>query len=240
MSKQLIVLITGANRGLGLALTRAYLERGDRVAATTRHPARAAELHQLKETYRDDLIILRADVGLGRSVTATAEDASLHLPRLDVVINNAGVAPGKPEQPLETLELAQVRDALETNALGALRTVRAMLPLLRKSRQPRVVNVSSGAGSLSKPAGKKPNYAYAGSKAALNMFTRLMAEEFREQAICIVAMTPGWVKTDMGGADAELEPATVASEMVEAIDRLTIEQTSLWLDRHGAVSEYAW
>ena len=240
MSKQLIVLITGANRGLGLALTRTYLERGDRVAATTRHPAKAIELHKLKETYRDDLIILRADVGLGRSVTATAEDASLHLPRLDVLINNAGVAPGRPDQSLETLEMAQVRDAMETNALGALRAVRAMLPLLRKSRQPRVVNVSSGAGSLSKPAGRKPNYAYAGSKAALNMFTRLMAEEFREQAICIVAMTPGWVKTDMGGADAELEPATVAGELVHSIDQLTIEQTSLWLDRHGAVSEYAW
>ena len=239
MSKQLIVLITGANRGLGLALTRAYLDRGDRVAATCRHPAKAAELHKLKETYRDDLIILRADVGLGRSGAATAEDAALHLPRLDVLINNAGIAPGKPNQPLEMLELAQVRDALETNALGVLRTVRSMLPMLRKSRQPRIINVSSGAGSLSRPA-KGPGYAYAGSKAALNMFTRLMAEEFREQAICIVAMTPGWVKTDMGGPDAELEPEAVANEMIAAIDKLTIEQTSLWLDRHGNVSDYSW
>lgn len=240
MSKQLIVLITGANRGLGLALTRAYLARGERVVATARHLAKAADLQKLKEAYRDDLLVLRADVGLGRSVAAAAEDASLHLPRLDVLINNAGIAPGKPDTPLEALELAQVRDALETNALGPLRTVRAFLPLLRKSQSPRVVNVSSGAGSLSNNPMDAPYYAYCASKAALNMFTRIMAKEFREQAVTVVAMTPGWVRTDMGGADAELDADAVAGEMLASIDNLTIEQTSLFLNRHGAVSEYAW
>ena len=240
MSKQLIVLITGANRGLGLALTRAYLERGDRVLATCRHLTKAAELHKLKETYRDDLLVLRADVGLGRSVNAAAEDAGLHLPRLDVLINNAGVAPGKPDQPLAGLELAQVRDALETNAVGALRTVRAFLPLMLKSRQPRVVNVSSGAGSLSNNPIEAPNYAYCGSKAALNMFTRIMAREFQPQGVCIVAMTPGSVRTDMGGPGAELDADAVAGEMLASIDNLNIEQTSLFLDRHGRESEYAW
>lgn len=240
MSKQLIVLITGANRGLGLALTRAYLERGERVAATCRHLGKATELHRLKETYRDDLIILRADVSFGRSVDAAAEDAALHLARVDVLINNAGVAPGKPGQGLAILELAQVRDALETNALGPLRTVRAFLPLLLKSRQPRVINVSSGAGSLGRNALEGPNYAYSGSKATLNMFTRLMAREFQPQGVCIVAMTPGWVRTEMGGENAELDAVTVAGEMVHSIDALTIEQTSLWLDRHGKVSEYSW
>ena len=240
MSKQLIVLITGANRGLGLALTRAYLERGERVAATCRQLGKATELHRLKETYRDDLLILRADVGLGRSVYAAAEDAALHLPRVDVLINNAGVAPGKPDQPLATLDLDQVRDAMGTNALGALRTVRAFLPLLNKGRQPRVVNVSSGAGSIGRNALEGSNYAYSGSKAALNMFTRIMAREFRDQGLCIVALTPGWVRTDMGGPNAELDPAAVAGEIVGSVDGLTIEQSGLWLDRHGAVSEYAW
>ena len=240
MSKQLIVLVTGANRGLGLALTRAYLDRGERVAATCRHLGKAVELQRLKETYRDDLILLRADVSLGRSVAAAAEDAALHLPRLDVLINNAGVAPGKPDQPLEGLELAQVRDAMDTNALGALRTTRSFLPLLLKSRQPRVINVSSGAASLSNNPIEQPNYAYCGSKAALNMFTRIMAREFRPQELCIVAMTPGWVRTDMGGEAAELDAGSVAGEMLESIDNLTIEQTSLFLDRHGKESEYAW
>ena len=240
MAKQLNVLITGANRGIGLALTRVYLERGDRVAATCRHPAKASELHQLKETYRDDLLILRIDVNLGRSVLAGAEDTQEHFPRLDVLVNNAGVAPGRKQEGLETLELAQVRDAMETNALGPLRTTRAFLPLLRKSKQPRVVNVSSGIGSLSRKPAEVHHYAYASSKAALNMFTRITAAEYREQGICIVAVTPGWVRTDMGGSDAELDPAVVASELVATIDGLTMEQTSLWLNRHGQVSEYAW
>ena len=241
MSRQLIVLITGANRGIGLALTHAYLERGDRVAAACRHPAGAVALHELKGSYKDDLYILRLDVSLGRSVSAAAEDATEHLPRIDVLINNAGIAPGRSREPLATLELAQVRDAMETNALGPLRMTRAMLPLLQKSRNPRIVNVSSGMGSVSKRATRDgPHYAYAGSKAALNMFTRISADELRAHGVCTIAMTPGWVRTDMGGANAELDPATVAAEMIATIDALTMEQTSLWLDRHGAVSEYAW
>lgn len=240
MSKQLIVLITGANRGIGLALTRAYLERGDRVAATCRHPAKAAALHELKETYKDDLVILRMDVTLERSAKAVAEDVAEHLPRLDVLINNAGIAPGRRPEPLATLEMAQVRDAMETNALGPLRTTRALLPLLKKSQSPRIINVSSGAGSISRRAGDGPSYSYAGSKAALNMFSRVAAEELRSENVCLVTMTPGWVRTDMGGSEAELDPATVAAEMVASIDGLTMEQTSLWLDRHGAPSEYAW
>ncbi len=240
MSKQLNVLITGANRGIGLALTRAYLERGDRVAATCRLPAKAADLHTLKETYRDDLLVLRIDVNLGRSVAAAAEHTQEHFPRLDVLVNNAGVAPGRAHEGLETLEMAQVRDAFETNALGPLRTTRAFLPLLRKSKQPRVINVSSGMGSLSRKPPEKHYYAYAASKAALNMFTRISAAEFKEQGICIVAVTPGWVRTEMGGSDAELDPTVVAGELVASIDHLTIEQTSLWFDRHGKISEFAW
>ena len=240
MSKQLNILITGANRGIGLALTRAYLERGDRVAATCRQPAKAAELHSLKETYRDDLLLLRIDVNVGRSVTAAAEHAGEHFPRLDVLLNNAGVAPGRAQEGLENLEMAQVRDAFETNVLGAMRTTRAFLPLLAKSKQPRVVNVSSGLGSLTRKPPEKHYYAYASSKAALNMFTRVAAAEFRDRGICIVAVTPGWVRTDMGGSDAELDPAAVAGELIASIDGYTIEQTSLWFDRHGKISDFAW
>ena len=133
-----------------------------------------------------------------------------------------------------------MRDAFETNALGPVRTTRALMPLLRKSSQPRVVNVSSGAGSLSNRPELPAAYAYSSSKAALNMFTRLMAAEFKSAPVCIVAITPGWVRTDMGGSEADLDPAETASSMVAAIDNLTMDQTSLWLDRHGAVSEFAW
>ncbi len=241
MAKQLNVLITGANRGIGLALARAYLDRGDRVAATCRQPAKAGGLHALKETFRDDLLIPRVDVNLGRSVAAAAEYVEEHFPRLDVLVNNAGISPGRAQDGLEALEMTQVRDAFETNAIGPLRTTRAFLPLLRKSKTPRVVNVSSGIGSLSrKPPERDHFYAYAASKAALNMFTRVSAAEFRAQGICIVAVTPGWVRTDMGGAEAQLDPAPVAEELVAAIDTLTMEHTSLWLDRHGKVSDFAW
>ena len=121
-----------------------------------------------------------------------------------------------------------------------MRTTRAFLPLLRKSKQPRVVNVSSGIGSLTRKPPERHAYAYAASKAALNMVTRISAAEFKEQGICIVAVTPGWVRTDMGGADAELDPIVVAGELVASIDQMTMEQTSLWFDRHGKISDFAW
>ncbi len=240
MSKQLIVLITGANRGIGLALTKVYLGRGDRVVATCRQPGKAADLQKLKETYRDDLQILRLDVDLGRSATRAAEDMAEHLPRVDVLINNAGVNPGRMSEGLQTLEFSTVRDAFETNAIGPIRTTRAMLPLLLKSALPRVINVSSGAGSISRKAGDALNYAYAASKAALNMLTRIMATEFKPQGVCIVALTPGWVRTEMGGTNAELDADEVAGQITATIDGLTMEQTSQWLDRTGAPSEYAW
>ena len=240
MSKQLIVLITGASRGIGLALTQVYLQRGDRVVATCRQPSRAAELQKLKESYRDDLQILRLDVNLGRSATRAAEDMTEHLPRVDVLINNAGINPGRMAEGLQALEFSTLRDAFETNAIGPIRTTRAMLPLLLKSAQPRVINISSGAGSIAHKAGEAFNYAYAASKAALNMLTRIMATEFKPQGVCIVAMTPGWVRTEMGGNNAELDANEVAGQIATAVDGLTMEHTSQWLDRTGAPSEYAW
>ncbi len=240
MSKQLIVLITGANRGIGLALTRVYLERGDRVVATCRHPGKAADLQRLKETHRDDLQILRLDVDLGRSAATAAEVVAEHMLRVDVLINNAGINPGRMTEGLENLEFAEVRDAFETNAIGPIRVTRAMLSLLRKSAHPRVVNISSGAGSISHKAGDAHNYAYAASKAALNMFTRVVASEFKAESICVVALTPGWVRTEMGGPDAELDAPVVAGEIATTIDGLTLEHTSQWLDSRGQPSKYAW
>ena len=240
MSKQLIVLITGANRGIGLALARTYLQRGDRVIAACRLPTKSPELQALKETYRDDVFLARMDVDIDLSVQTAAEDIAAHLPRIDVLINNAGIAPGRGTDGLEALEFGHLRDAFETNAIGPLRITRALLGLLGKSSAPRVVNISSGAGSISRKANETFTYAYSASKAALNMLTRIMATEYKERGICIVAMSPGWVRTDMGGGEAELDADEVSREIATAVDGLTIGQTSEWLDRQGATSEYAW
>ena len=203
------VLITGANRGLGLALTREYLARGDhyRVLACCRRPSAAPELEQLRAAHPKNLHVLRLEVSLGRAAKATAEAAADLLPRLDVLINNAGLAPGNPEDTLADLDLPNAREAFNINAIGPVRITRAFLPLLRRrGAGAKVVNISSGLGSLTKEGepGDRPWYVYAATKAALNKFTRLMARELGAEGMIVVAMTPGWVRTDMGGPDADL------------------------------------
>ncbi len=239
------VLITGANRGLGLALTRAYLARGENfhVLACCRRPAAATDLARLRAAHPKRLHVLQLEVGLGRAAKATMEAAADLVPRIDVLINNAGLAPGNAADTLAELDLPNAREAFNINAIGPVRVTRAFLPLLRRrGAGARVVNISSGLGSLTKESGSedRPWYVYAATKAALNKFTRLMARELGQEGMIVVALTPGWVRTDMGGEEADLSPEESAASVVETIETLTPEQNSLFLDRHGKLSEYAW
>ena len=239
------VLITGANRGLGLALTRAYLARGEsfRVLACCRRPAAAAELARLRAAHPQRLHLLQLEVGLGRAAKATAEAVADLVPRVDVLINNAALAPGNPADTLAELDLPNAREAFNINAIGPVRVTRAFLGLLRRrGAGARVVNISSGLGSLTKEGepGDKPWYVYAATKAALNKFTRLLARELGAEGMIVVAITPGWVRTEMGGPEADLSPEESAAAVVETIESLTPAQNSLFLDRHGKLSEYAW
>jgi NAD(P)-dependent dehydrogenase (short-subunit alcohol dehydrogenase family) len=127
----------------------------------------------------------------------SVRDAVAGLDRLDVLVNNAAILYDTWQRGVDA-DLDQVRDALDTNLLGAWRVTQAVLPLLRASPAGRIVNVSSGAGALTDMGGGTP--AYRTSKAALNALTRILAAELRSDAILVNAVCPGWVATDMGGA----------------------------------------
>jgi NAD(P)-dependent dehydrogenase (short-subunit alcohol dehydrogenase family) len=120
-----------------------------------------------------------------------------------------------------------------------IEVTRAFVPLLEKGSNPRIVNSSSGAGSVT-AKDDYGYYAYAASKAALNMVTRGLAAEFRPRGICVVAMTPGWVKTEMGGENAPLTPEQSARAIARTITSLTMEKTSLFLERTGDEVKYGW
>ena len=179
-------MVSGGNRGLGLAVVRDLAARGFTVIQGARDPDAAPEVD-------GDVHAVRLDVTDGESIGALSDG----LRRADVLVNNAAVAYDTWNR-AATTDLDFVRDAFETNLFGAWALTQALLPQLRASGHGRVVNVSSGAGSLASMGGGTP--AYQVSKAALNALTRTLAGELRGDGILVNAVCPGWVATDMGGA----------------------------------------
>jgi NAD(P)-dependent dehydrogenase (short-subunit alcohol dehydrogenase family) len=179
-------VVSGGNRGIGLAVVRDLAARGFTVIQGARDPDSAPAVD-------GDVHAVRLDVTDGESIGALADG----LVRADVLVNNAAIAYDTWNR-AATTDLDFVRDAFETNLFGAWALTQALLPQLRASGHGRIVNVSSGSGSLSSMGGGTP--AYQVSKAALNALTRTFAGELRGDGILVNAICPGWLATDMGGA----------------------------------------
>ncbi|MFC0599169.1 SDR family oxidoreductase [Streptomyces palmae] len=193
-----IALVTGGNRGIGREVCAQLAERGHTVLLAARSP-RAAEAAagELTAAGGGTVHPLRLDVTEEDGVRAAAEWVAQRYGRLDVLVNNAAVGYDTWQRAV-TADLDAVRETAETNLYGPWRMVRAFAPLLRAAGHPRVVNVSSEAGSLTNMGGGTP--AYTASKAALNALTRMLAAELRADRILVNAVCPGWVATEMGGS----------------------------------------
>lgn len=233
------ILITGSNRGIGLALTAEFLQQGDRVIATARQPDEATELQALAAKYPSTLQIERMDVADQAAVDQLASKLSAEGNPLDVLINNAGIISEADDDSLEKLKLDHLERAFAINVVAVARVSQAFLPVLKKSERARIVNISSGAGSISDKTDSR-NLSYSVSKAALNQLTRGLAADLREENIIVVPITPGWVKTEMGGTHADLTPADAAKSLVSTIKKLNMKQTGTFLDRHGRSGVYNW
>ena len=190
-----IALVTGANRGIGLEVVRQLAQRGFTTVLGSRDLEKGRAAAEALVGVEVDP--RRLDVADPDSVRELASGLEDDYGRLDVLVNNAGILYDTWESGLQA-DLDVVHEALETNLFGAWRTAQACLPLLRRSQHGRVVNVSSGAASISGMGAGSP--AYSVSKAALNALTRILAAELRRDRILVNAVCPGWVATDMGGA----------------------------------------
>ncbi len=211
------VLITGANRGIGLEFVRQLLARGDRVIAGCRNPGRALKLTELAGAYPGRLHVLPLDLDKERSIAGFARETGMLGESLDVLINCAGVLISG--ERFGELVAKTFDETLHTNVVGPLLLTQALAPLLARSARARVVNVSSDLGSLADTVHfYTPSYAV--SKAALNMVTRLTAAELAPRGIVVVSLHPGWVRTDMGGASAPLMPTESVSGLLRVIDAL--------------------
>ena len=220
------VFITGANRGLGLELTRQYLERGDHVLAASRQPEAARELQALRRQYPERLTLLALDVTDDASIAAAVQAAGGVIDGLEVLVNNAGVyQPGGPgaAQRMGQLTAAGAAEIFAVNAVGPLLVTQALLPLLRAGRKGRIVSISSGLGSLTWKASGDP-YHYSASKAALNMYMRSLAAEVGHQGVVSVIVDPGWMRTGMGGDHASQDPSDSAHGIIRLVEQLHAEE----------------
>jgi NAD(P)-dependent dehydrogenase (short-subunit alcohol dehydrogenase family) len=205
-----IIVVTGANRGIGLETCRQLAGRGAQVILTARDTEAGKEAVKNLAAHKLTVRFHQLDPTKPQSISAMREFLEREFGRLDVLINNAGIYPKGDSAGLD-VKLDVVRETLETNALAPLHLSQALAPLLKRSNTGRIINVSSGMGQLSDMSGDHASYRI--SKAALNAVTRILAAELRG-AVAVNVVCPGWVKTDMGGPNAEREVSQGAAGAV--------------------------
>lgn len=204
--EQKIAIITGANRGLGFETCRQLANQGVKVILTSRSADEGNAAAQSLQAQDLEVIFHALDVTDQTSVYRLADWVTKQFKRLDILVNNAGIfldtsgADGTGASVFNT-DIDLIRNTLETNTYGALRVMQALIPLMQRRKRGNVVNVSSGMGQLSAMNGNYPGYRL--SKTALNALTRIFADELKDTQIKINSVCPGWVRTDMGGPNAE-------------------------------------
>lgn len=218
-------LITGAGRGLGLELARQLSRRpGATIIATARRPDGAPELPGLAHE------VHALDVADEEAIRALGERLRDRPGGIDVLINNAGVS--SEHRSVGALTQAELRRVFDINAFAPILLTRALLPCLRAGKRRTVVNITSVLGSIAGNSGGS-SYPYRASKAALNMLTVSLAHELKPEGFCCVAVHPGWVRTDMGGAHAPLSAQQSVGAMLSLIDGLKPGDSGRFLSHDG-------
>jgi NAD(P)-dependent dehydrogenase (short-subunit alcohol dehydrogenase family) len=228
------ILITGANRGLGLEFVRQYLTEGYAVIAACRNPGRAQALQDLERDSKGALTLVELDV----ADSASVKDAAAHVPptAVDILVNCAGVI-GTYGQSIGSLDYDDWTQVLEVNVLGPARVCEAFLERVAQSDRRLIITITSGMGSLADntSGGSIP---YRTSKAAVNMLMRTAAIDLKPRRITCVVLNPGWVKTDMGGPNAKLSPEESVGAMRRLIAKLGPEDSGRFYNYDGR--EYQW
>ena len=229
------VLITGANRGLGLELVQQLAGRGDRVFAGCRSPDKTLTIEALVEKFPRQVTILPLDVTNQLSIEKSIELVEAEVDAMDILINNAGIHMG--DEPLSKVKADVLLKTIQINAVGALLIARKFAGLLKKGQCPKLINISSRGGSISL-MDQFRGYGYSGSKAAMNMFTRCLSLDPETAGITFIALHPGWVRTDMGGPDAHLTTAESAKGVLQVIEALTPGDNGKFFAWEG--NEFPW
>lgn len=223
------ILITGANRGLGLEFVRQYAEQGDKVFACCRQPRDAAELHQLAADYPID--ILQLDIANPDSRQLLVEQ--LQGQPLDILINNAGIYGPRNLTP-EQLEQAPWQQVFITNSVAPVLLTQSLRTNLKHGAGHKAIFVTSKMGSMGDNH-SGGSYLYRASKAALNASVRSLAIDLANEPLYCLLVHPGWVQTDMGGASALITPKQSVAGMREQITALSKDESGQFVAYDGAV-----
>lgn len=223
------VLVTGANRGIGLGFVAACLKQGDRVIATARNVNTARDLKKLKGEYPGNLEIFELDFD-SPEIEKQLVKIMKQREKIDLLINNAGFYPNSITEKFDKLNLVQWESAFRINVVGPARVIRKALPRLEKSSRPVVVNITTQMASIS-DNNSGGSHGYRVTKVGLNMLNRGLALDFPN--IIFLLLHPGWVKTRMGGPNAEIGVDDSVGGMKRVIEKAQKKDSGKFFDFRG-------
>jgi NAD(P)-dependent dehydrogenase (short-subunit alcohol dehydrogenase family) len=225
------ILITGASRGIGLEMSKQLSEQGNEVIATYRSPNSAGSLLELTSENKN-LHSYQLDVNSSESVKSAIGRIADKFTSLDWVFNNAGILDWSP---LGEVTAKSFQSIYNTNVVGVFRVSEEVIPLLTKGSNPLIINLSSRLGSIELRGQSQLGgaIAYQCSKAALNMLTKQMSIDYNKHGIRAIAISPGWVKTDMGGTEAKYEVSESVNLFLSQIDKLPASLNGIFLGEDG-------
>lgn len=217
-------VITGGNRGIGKEFVKQLLSKNHTVITGVRNPEQMEREHEL-------LHVIKLDVSDSNSVIEFAQSVSQYTSKIDVLVNNAGRMDGR-WQSIDQVDADASLEVLNVNTIGPLRVAQALWPLLEKTSHSKVANITSLMGSIDDCLSGK-SYAYRTSKTGLNMITKILSVEGKENDISVSCYHPGWVLTDMGGERAPVQPHDSVSGLIRLIEMQNLERTGRFFEYTG-------
>ena len=224
------ILITGASRGIGLEMVRYSMEQGWRVYACCRHPQRADALLKLAQLANGRVSVHVVDMNELATIQALAYE--LRNDAIDMLVNNAG-AYGSQDNRFGKVDVDSWRETFLVNCIAQYKMVESLIENVRMSKARTIACLSSKMGSMA-DNGSGGSYIYRSSKAALNAVVKSLAIDLRADGIKVVALHPGWVKTDMGGPNAEISTRESVSQMMTHLQQLTLADSGRFIDIDGS------
>lgn len=224
------ILITGANRGLGLGMAKHAKDRGFKVLGTARDPDSASELHQIASR------VLPLDTSDMDSISNLARE--LDDEPIDILVNNAGIFPHECDD-INDLDVDALERVIRVNTFGPILTTRALIENLSRGQRKINASITSNLGSITDATkGQMGFLGYRTSKAALNMANAVIAHQLKEKGITSVVIHPGWVQTDMGGPQAPLTPDQATASIIQTIDRLSTDDNGRFVNYEGKALDW--